>query len=96
MAFGTICLKEMFNRLDIIILLTTDFLLILESQVEIPRMFLIPLILRTFRIGSLPKLVHLNKTIKVLLDVLRDVIPTLASVIALIIIVTIVYALIGL
>lgn len=42
--------KDPWNKLDILFLIVTDILIILESEDIFPKLMMIPLILRSFRI----------------------------------------------
>ena len=87
--------KDPWNKLDILFLIVTDILIILESEDIFPKLMMIPLILRSFRIVQIQKMIRINRHLKVLVDVIYDALPTLMSAMALILITTIMYALIG-
>ncbi|CAD8171918.1 unnamed protein product [Paramecium octaurelia] len=94
-AFWYYYLKDSWNKFDILLLISTDALLILNSEIEMPKMFMIPLIIRCLRVLNTYKILKLNRQLKVLIDVIQEILPTLLSVVAFIIIIIIVYALIG-
>ncbi|CAK63939.1 unnamed protein product (macronuclear) [Paramecium tetraurelia] len=87
--------RDILNKFDIIILIVTDVLLIMKDSFDLPRLYTIPLIIRSLRIIKANKLFRFNKQLRVLIDVIQDLIPTLLSVIVFIAITIIIYSLIG-
>ncbi|CAD8121628.1 unnamed protein product [Paramecium sonneborni] len=87
--------RDILNKIDLIILIITDILLILKNNFDLPRLYTIPLILRSLRIIRVNRIFKYNKQLRVLIDVIQDLIPTLFSVIVFIAITIIIYSLIG-
>ncbi|CAD8122599.1 unnamed protein product [Paramecium sonneborni] len=87
--------RDILNKVDLIVLIMTDILLILRNNFDLPRLYTIPLIIRSLRIIRANKLFKFNKQLRVLIDVIQDLIPTLFSVIVFIAITIIIYSLIG-
>ncbi|CAD8200710.1 unnamed protein product [Paramecium pentaurelia] len=87
--------RDILNKFDLIVLIITDILLIMKDNFELPRLYTIPFIIRSLRIIRANKLFKFNKQLRVLIDVIQDLIPTLLSVIVFIAITIIIYSLIG-
>lgn len=53
--------RDILNKFDLIILIMTDVLLIMKDNFDIPRLYTIPLIIRSLRIIKANKLFRFNK-----------------------------------
>lgn len=77
------------------LVIITDSLLIMYGEIVMPKMFMIPLLIRSLRALNTYKVLKLNRQLKVIVDVIQDILPTLLSVVVFIAIIVLIYALIG-
>ena len=94
-AFWSLFFKDDHNRIDLVLLIITDILFAVEDSLHATYFYMIPLIFRSLKIVHLEKFIKLNKNLKILFDVVTQVLPTLLSVVALVLLTTCVYALMG-
>lgn len=69
-AFWYYYLKDAWNKFDLLLIIITDSLLIMYGEIVMPKMFMIPLLIRCLRVLNTYKVLKLNRHLKVIVDVI--------------------------